>query len=108
MAQIDREEGNQSALGEALNSYNHSHTFRKKRKGERSPIYSHSQTIMSILRAKEGRLRLDKLRGIIKKSWSMELAKTFPKKLSPIVLTTIFSLPRPNGPVMSAVIKAVA
>lgn len=63
---------------------------------------------MSMLRAKEDRLRLDRLRGIIKKSWSMELAKTFPKKLSLIVLTTIFSLPSPNGPVMSAVIKAVA
>lgn len=30
MAQIDREEGNQSALGEAFNSHNHSHTFEKK------------------------------------------------------------------------------
>lgn len=30
MAQIDREEGNQSALGEAFNLYNHSHTFEKK------------------------------------------------------------------------------
>lgn len=37
MAQIDREEGNQSALGEALNSYNHSHTFRKKKKGRKIP-----------------------------------------------------------------------
>lgn len=31
MAQIDREEGNQSALGEAFNSHNHSHTFEKKK-----------------------------------------------------------------------------
>ncbi len=30
MAQIDREGGNQSGLGEAFNSYNHSLTFEKK------------------------------------------------------------------------------
>ena len=30
MAQIDREEGNLTALGEAFNSHNHSHTFEKK------------------------------------------------------------------------------
>lgn len=32
MAQIDREVGNQSGLGEAVNSYNHSLTFGKKKK----------------------------------------------------------------------------
>lgn len=87
MAQIDREEGNQSALGEAFNSHNHSHTFEKKR----SSIYSQSQTIMPMFREKEDRLREDIQRGIIKKSWSMELAGTFQKALTHCSDNNIFS-----------------
>lgn len=87
MAQIDREEGNQSALGEAFNSHNHSHTFEKKR----SSIYSHSQTIMPMFREKEDRFREDRQRGIIKNSWNMELAGTFQKALTHCSDNNIFS-----------------
>lgn len=48
MAQIDREGGNQSGLGEAFNSYNHSLTFGKKKKKERSSICSHTATITAM------------------------------------------------------------
>lgn len=86
MAQIDREGGNQSGLGEAFNSYNHSLTFEK-----RSPICSHTQTIMPMFREKEDRLREDRQRGIIKKSWSMELAGTFQNALTHCSDNNIFS-----------------
>lgn len=87
MAQIDREGGNQSGLGEAFNSYNHFLTFEKKR----SSICSHTQTIMPMFREKEDRLREDRQSGIIKKSWSMELAGTFQNALTHCSDNNIFS-----------------
>ena len=75
MAQIDREVGNQSGLGEAVNSYNHSLTFGKKKKKKKDPrsVHTLQQSKQCSGRGGEDRLREGRGRGIIKKSQSMEL-----------------------------------
>lgn len=72
MAQIDREGGNQSGLGEAFNSYNHSLTLEKK-------ICSHTQIIMPMLREKENRLREDRQERYNKEKLEHGVGRDFPK-----------------------------
>ena len=77
---------------------------KKKKKKDPRSVHTLQQSQQCSGRGEEDRLREDRWRGIIKKSQSMELWDGLLKMLSLIVLTTIFSLPGPNGLVMSTVI----